>query len=105
MTPETKQKNKVKKYIDGLVETSKGSIWCYKANDRYTSGIPDIIGCVKGRLFAIENKAPGKKSKGIQKETLDAIEKAGGYVLRDADEMGRVKSFFVKILWEISNKK
>jgi len=55
-------------------------LWVYKTNDRFTSGIPDLIICAWGRLVAIELKAPGKPCRGepIQEYQLDAIVRAGG---------------------------
>jgi hypothetical protein len=33
-------------------------------------GIPDIVGCYKGRFFAIETKAPGKKKNLSKNQSL-----------------------------------
>lgn len=52
------------------------SYW-YKANDRTTAGIPDIIGCVRGTFVGIELKVTSKVSK-IQDYTIDKINRAGG---------------------------
>ena len=42
------------------------------------SGIPDFIGKYKGRFFAVETKAPGKKPTGFQKLQIDAINTTPG---------------------------
>lgn len=52
--------------------------WWYKANDRTTVGIPDIIGCVAGVFFAIELKTKSKVS-AIQAHTLRKIDISGGH--------------------------
>ena len=52
------------------------SFW-YKANDRTTAGIPDLIGCYKGHYIAIELKVGSKVSK-IQEWTIEKIARAGG---------------------------
>lgn len=52
------------------------SYW-YKANDRTTSGIPDIIGCVSGVFFALELKTRSKVTP-IQAYHLRKIADAGG---------------------------
>ena len=44
------------------------------------AGIPDFIGCYKGRMFAIETKAAGKKPTRLQQMKLDAIAASGGEV-------------------------
>ena len=49
-----------------------------KISDRYTSGIPDIIGCCKGHYFAIELKTVKGVVDPIQKYVMNDINKAGG---------------------------
>lgn len=41
------------------------------------AGQPDIIGCVRGRMIAIEMKMPGEKPTGTQMGTLRRWENAG----------------------------
>lgn len=59
-----------------LLRTVPGSYW-YKANDRTTAGIPDIIGCVNGLFFALELKTRSTVS-AIQAYHLRKIEDALG---------------------------
>ena len=40
----------------------------------------DCHGCYKGRYFAVETKAPGKKPTAIQELTAEKIRAAGGLV-------------------------
>ncbi len=40
-------------------------------------GIPDIIGCYKGRFIAFEVKRPGETPSAIQSATLRALRKSG----------------------------
>ncbi len=44
------------------------------------TGLPDLIGCVKGKFIAIEAKAPGRLDNVTPRQqfVLDAITKAGG---------------------------
>lgn len=70
--PEYKLQIKVLKALRAIP-----GVWCYKANDRTTSGLPDIIGCVRGHTFAIELKAPGERPTAIQKRTLARLRDAG----------------------------
>lgn len=41
------------------------------------AGIPDIIGCYKGRFVGIEAKMPGNRPSGIQRLVLDRLTEAG----------------------------
>jgi len=53
-------------------------IWLYHPADRFSSGIPDIIGCLDGRFFAIELKFGKGKPTRLQLYVMDQIERAGG---------------------------
>jgi Holliday junction resolvase len=44
-----------------------------------TSGVPDIIGCYKGRMFAIECKAGNNRPTALQMKNLNAVAAAGGF--------------------------
>ena len=41
------------------------------------SGIPDFVGAYRGRFWAIEAKAPGKRPSGFQLLQIQAIQKSG----------------------------
>jgi len=41
------------------------------------AGDPDILGCYRGRMFALEAKAPGKKPSPIQRKRLREWRDAG----------------------------
>ena len=56
-------------------------LWYQKISDRFTAGCPDFLGCFKGKLFAIEVKATGKKPRPIQIHTLGKIRDSGGNTL------------------------
>lgn len=73
MTPETKLKNQVIKYL----KTLEGC-WYYKSSDRFTSGIPDLLICFRGHFVALELKAPKGKVSKLQSHTLAAIGDAKG---------------------------
>jgi Holliday junction resolvase len=51
--------------------------WWVKINDRVTSGLPDIIGCVAGIFIAIELKTKSKVT-ALQAYTLKKIDAANG---------------------------
>ncbi len=74
-TPEKKVKDKVRKIL-----TESGAYHFMPATHGYgTSGVPDIVGCYKGRMFAIECKAGDNKPTALQMKNLAAISAAGGY--------------------------
>lgn len=56
-------------------------VWFYKAADKWTSGIPDIIGTVCGTFFGIELKKEGEKPRKLQEYVIQQIRKAGGYAI------------------------
>jgi Holliday junction resolvase len=45
------------------------------------SGVPDIVGCYKGRFFAIECKAGKGTTTALQDKNIKEIKKAGGQVI------------------------
>ena len=74
-TPEKKVKDKVRKML-----TDEGAYHFMPATHGYgTSGVPDIVGCYKGRMFAIECKAGSNRPTALQMKNLAAISTAGGY--------------------------
>lgn len=74
-TPESKVKAAVKKILDelGIYHFSPFQAGMGRA------GIPDIIGCHKGRFIGIECKAGKNKLTELQKRELLAIAAADGY--------------------------
>lgn len=77
MTPEGKVKKLIKDYLSQIER-----IWVYSPVQMGYGvvGIPDLVGCRDGRMFAIEVKAPGKGGRltPLQRLTLDAIAASGG---------------------------
>lgn len=55
-------------------------------------GIPDIIGCYRGRFVALEVKRPGEKPSVIQGVTLRALKRAGAItaIVHSLDETKEV---------------
>jgi hypothetical protein len=83
VTPEGRVKAAVRKFLK-----SKGA-WFYMR-----SGIPDFICCWEGKFYAIETKAPGKRSDATpnQLREIDGIKLAGGVALivDDVSQLARV---------------
>lgn len=76
-TPERRIKKLVSKTLTAL-----GAYYFYPVTSGYgTSGVPDIVGCYRGRFFGIECKANGNKPTVLQQINLDKIAAAGGIAL------------------------
>lgn len=87
-TPEAKVKAKVVAQLKEL-----GAYYFYPVTGGFgSSGVPDIVGCYRGRFFGIECKAKGNKPTELQKMNLNKIEGVGGIALvideTNADNVG-----------------
>jgi Holliday junction resolvase len=89
-TPEGKVKRVVTKQLREL-----GAYYFFPATGGYgRSGVPDIVGCYKGRFFGIECKAGTNKPTVLQEKNLRDIHQAGGFQvvvnennMRDVEEL------------------
>lgn len=73
-TPEVKVKKCVVAQLKLL-----GAYYFYPVVGGYGgSGVPDIVGCYKGKFFAIECKAGRNKPTPLQQKNIDAITAQGG---------------------------
>lgn len=50
----------------------------FKAADKFTSGISDLVGCVNGKFVAIELKVRDNKPTKLQEYFLSEIKNSGG---------------------------
>ena len=96
MQPETKFKMKVQA---DLREFGK-KIWFYKANDKTTRGIPDIIVCLNSYFVSIELKVNRNKPDRLQDHNLTKIATAGGIAMVSYPETWKQD---LKLLRKISN--
>ena len=77
MTPEKKVKQAVVKQLKQY-----GAYYFYPVTGGYgASGVPDIVGCYRGRFFAIECKAGSNKPTALQEKNLREIHNTGGIAL------------------------
>jgi Holliday junction resolvase len=77
MTPEKKVKTKVVGILKEL-----GVYYFYASTGGYgASGVPDIIGCYKGRFFGIECKAGKGKPTALQEKNIAQIIAQGGLAI------------------------
>lgn len=76
MTPEGKVKKELVSKLGTLSETP---YYFFPATGGYgRSGVPDIVGCLRGRFFSIEVKAAGKVPTALQARELEMIKSAEG---------------------------
>lgn len=77
MTPEAK----VKKVVAQQLREIK-AYYFYPATGGYgRSGVPDIVGCYKGKFFGIECKAGKNKPTALQEKNLKDITESDGIAL------------------------
>ena len=78
MTPEAKVKKKIKLILDSVPG-------CYffmpPANGYGRAGIPDFVGCLNSRFFAIEAKAGKGKTTALQDREIEQIKSCGGFAI------------------------
>jgi hypothetical protein len=76
--PEEKVKAIIKQYLNSLP-------LCYwfmpPSNGFGRAGIPDFVGTINGKFFAIEAKAEGGQVTALQARELDRINSMGGYAI------------------------
>jgi penicillin-binding protein-related factor A (putative recombinase) len=82
---------KIREYLNSLDET-----FFYKArgDPRQRKGLPDLVGCYRGRFVGLEVKLPTNKKGATlyQEETLKKIKAAGGlaFIVRSLADVKRV---------------
>ena len=82
-TPEKKVKDKVKAILKEL-----GVYYFMPATHGYgSSGVPDLIACIQGKLVGIECKANGGTTTALQEKNLMDICANGGIAIK-VDETG-----------------
>lgn len=76
-TPEAKVKKKVTDVLKDL-----GAYYFYPVTGGFgRSGVPDIVGCYKGKFFAIECKAGKNKPTALQEKHITQIQQTGGFAI------------------------
>jgi hypothetical protein len=94
-TPEKLVKNKVVAQLKTL-----GAYYFYPVTGGYgASGVPDVVGCYKGRFIGIECKANGNKPTALQQMNLDKIAAQGGIALViDETNVNELKGMIENVL-------
>jgi len=82
---ETKITEAIHKYLDSV------DAWYFKVwgNAFQMSGVPDTVGCYRGRFVALETKTAEGRLRGNQKKRIRDIRKAGGVaeVVRSVEDV------------------
>lgn len=93
-TPEAKVKKKVVAQLKLL-----GAYYFYPVTGGYgASGVPDIVGCYKGKFFAIECKAGKNKPTPLQLKNINDIAAQGGAVwVVNEENMAGVTSWLLTL--------
>ena len=83
--PESRLQRSIRK---ALGASFPGSFWFKVHGGPFVGGIPDLVGCVRGRFIALEVKRPGKRATILQLTTINLINSAGGVatVVTSVDE-------------------
>ena len=77
MTPEAKVKKVVVKHLKSM-----GAYYFYPVTGGYGgSGVPDIVGCYKGKFFGIECKAGKNKPTALQLKNIRDIQNNNGIAI------------------------
>jgi Holliday junction resolvase len=94
MTPEKKVKTKVV-----AVLKSFGAYYFYPVTGGYgASGVPDIVGCYKGKFFAIECKAGKGKTTALQEKNIaQIITQGGAAIVVNEDNIPDVDKLMIEI--------
>ena len=86
-TPETK----FKKAAANLFKSYGRDLWWFKVlgGESQKAGVPDIVGCYKGKFFAPELKVAPNKPSEKQLYEIEKIQSAGGAsgVIWDIDQL------------------
>lgn len=94
MTPEGAVKNEIKKLLKKMRKT-----FFWFVQDRFTAGIPDVIGCCRGLFFALEIKAPGERPNTLQTIVLRLL-RAAGAKADWTDSVEKARTFLNEVEYE-----
>jgi hypothetical protein len=95
-TPEKKVKDRVKALL------KKHDVYMFNpvTSGFGTSGVPDIVACIKGKFIGIEVKAGDNKPTALQEKNLADIARVGGFAVvvneNGLDHLDRLLETLVK---------
>lgn len=71
----------VKAKVTGILKKYNAYFFSPVTGGFGASGVPDIVGCINGRFFAIECKAGGNRPTALQLHNINLILNTGGQAL------------------------
>jgi len=101
MTPEGRVKSSVRK----LLARYQGMYSYWPVPGGFGRATVDVIGCYRGRFFAVEVKAPGKKPTLRQTQTLAEMQAAMGktFIVDGDDGIEELERWLDKLTEEIGD--
>lgn len=73
--PESRLQRRIREALE--IEFPR-SFWFKVHGGPFTrAGIPDLVGCVNGRFFALEVKQPGEEASRVQRKRIAQLTRAG----------------------------
>lgn len=101
MTPESRNKSSVRK----LLARYQGMYSYWPVPGGFGRATVDVLGCYRGRFFAIEVKAPGKKPTLRQTQALSEMQAAMGmtFVIDDVDAVDELKDWLDQLTRDIND--
>ncbi len=76
--PESRLQRRIRKHLE---EIYVGSWWVKFHGGPFTpAGVPDLLGCIAGRMICLEVKQPGESPSILQVKTLERLGRAGAIV-------------------------
>lgn len=76
----TKAESRLQRRIQQYIRLQYPDVWLFKVHGGpfQPAGIPDLIGCLRGRMFGFEVKRPGHETPSvIQQRTIKRLRAAG----------------------------
>lgn len=87
----TTPEGKIKKTVSALLKSVPGLFYTMPVPSGFGESTLDYIGCYRGKYFAVETKAPGKKPTSRQEAIIDKMRKAGGTVFVIDGDLSELK--------------
>lgn len=91
----TTPEGKVKKTVSTLLKSVEGLFYTMPVPSGFGESTLDYIGCYRGKYFAVETKAPGKKPTDRQEAIINKMRKAGGAVFVIDGDLTEIKQWIL----------
>lgn len=89
----TTPEGKVKKTVSTLLKSVDGLFYTMPVPSGFGESTLDYIGCYRGKYFAVETKAPGKKPTDRQQAIISKMRAAGGAVFVIDGDLTEIKQW------------